>query len=70
MAIAKARHTAQAPAKKKKKKVMYTRQKNEASEKLAVTNFKFLNEIPLLLVHLGKKEMHLWHYREFVNARL
>lgn len=69
MAIAKARHTAQAPA-KKKKKVMYTRQKNEASEKLAVTNFKFLNEIPLLLVHLGKKEMHLWHYREFVNARL
>lgn len=49
---------------------MYTRQKNEASEKLAVTNFRFLNEIPLLIVHLGKKEMHLWHYREFVNARL
>lgn len=68
MAIAKARHTARAPA--KRKKVMYTRQKNEASEKLAVTNFRFLNEIPLLIVHLGKKEMHLWHYREFVNARL
>lgn len=67
MAIAKARHTVQAPA---KKKAMYTRQKNKASEKLAVINFRFLNEIPLLLVHLGKKEMHLWHYREFVNARL